>query len=122
VGSFAVRSRLAGDLLVVEPEGALDIHTVGALRDAFTQAFGAGRTQLVVLLDGLDFMDSSGLGVLVGGFKSARDRGGSLWLVCTKPFLLRTLRITGLNKVFTVHQSLDSLVRPSGAGPVERQP
>jgi anti-sigma B factor antagonist len=122
VGSFAVKSRLAGNVLVLEPEGPLDIHTVAELREAFTQAFGDGNTHLVVVLDGLDFMDSSGLGVLVGGFKNARERGGSLRLVCTKPFLLKTLRITGLSKVFSVHGSLEGLISPSGAGPVELQP
>jgi anti-sigma B factor antagonist len=121
VSSSPVKSRLEGDV-VVEPEGALDLHTVGALREAFTDAFGAGHIHLVVVLDGVDFMDSSGLGVLVGAFKTARARRGSLRLVCNKAFLLRTLRITGLNKVLPVHESLEGLLSPSNAAPVERQP
>jgi anti-sigma B factor antagonist len=117
VSSGMVKSHLEGDVLVVAPQGALDLHTVGALRKAFTRAFKDGHTHLVVDLDGVDLMDSSGLGVLVGALKTAHESRGSVRLICTKPPLLRTFRVTGLNKVFTIHESLAGLTRPSETTP-----
>jgi anti-sigma B factor antagonist len=118
VSSFAAKSRVVGDLMVVEPEGALDLNTVGKLRDAFTDAFDAGYKDLVVVLDGLDFMDSSGLGVIVGALKRARASDGSVRLVCNKTFILKTLRVTGLNRVFAVHDSLDAAIGGSSQSQV----
>ncbi len=53
---------------------------------------------------------STGLGVLVGGLKRARQAGGSLQLVCTKPPVLTVLRVTGLLKVFPVNSSVEDAV------------
>jgi anti-sigma B factor antagonist len=110
---LAVKSSVVGQVVVIEPEGDLDLDTVTALRSAFTDAFEGGYSDLVVVLDGLDFIDSSGLGVLVGALKRARARGGSVGLVCRSPFLTRTLKVTGLDRVFTVDESLDALVEPA---------
>jgi anti-sigma B factor antagonist len=121
VSFSTVKSHVEGDVLVVEPEGALDLYTVGALRRTFTEAFEAGHTHLVVVLNGVDLMDSSGLGVLVGALKAARVREGSVRLVCTQPLLLQTLRLTGLDKVFMVRASVQEVVSPpSSTGLADR--
>jgi anti-sigma B factor antagonist len=59
----------------------------------------------VVDLEAVEFLDSTGLGVLVGGLKKVRTYGGSLELVCTQERLLKIFRITGLSKVFAIHGS-----------------
>ena len=56
---------------------------------------------------GVDFLDSTGLGVLVGGLKRARSHEGSLQLVCDQEKILKVFRITGLTKVFPIHASLE---------------
>ena len=66
-----------------------------------------GHYRLVVDLEGVEFMDSTGLGVLVSCLKRAKEHGGDLSLVCTSPQILRVLSITGLDKVFEVRASLD---------------
>lgn len=92
----------------MEPSGQLDIHTVGPFRDAIADWIDKGHTDFWVTLDGLDFMDSSGLGVLVGALKRLRALDGSLQIICSKPFLLRIFSITGLETVFVIGPSLDS--------------
>ena len=109
MGLLTVKSYVKDDALVIEPVGDLDLFTVGQLRATLTDAFERGRTRLVIVLDGLDFMDSSGLGVLVGALKRARAENGTVELVCSKSFLARTLKVTGLDRVFVVHATLESL-------------
>jgi anti-sigma B factor antagonist len=55
----------------------------------------------------VEFIDSTGLGVLVGMLQRIRARDGSMSLVCSRDGLLRVFRITGLEKVFTIHGSLE---------------
>jgi anti-sigma B factor antagonist len=55
----------------------------------------------------VEFLDSTGLGVLVGGLKKVRAHDGSLQLVCSQERLLKIFRITGLAKVFVIHESAD---------------
>jgi anti-sigma B factor antagonist len=70
-----------------------------------------GRTRLIVNLTEVGFMDSSGLGVLVGGLKRLTERGGKLVLACPEGSPLKVLTITGLDKVFPIHASVDEALR-----------
>jgi anti-sigma B factor antagonist len=57
-------------------------------------------------MEGVEFLDSTGLGVLVGGLKRVRSHNGTLRLVCTQEKILKVFRITGLTKVFPIFGSL----------------
>jgi hypothetical protein len=59
--------------------------------------------------DGIE-LDSTGLGVLVGGLKRVRAHDGSLDLVCTQERILKIFRITGLTKVFGIHDTVDEAI------------
>ena len=63
---------------------------------------GAG---IVVDLEGVDFLDSAGIGVLVGGRERARSQDGDLVLVATGRSVLKVLDLTGLTRVFEIHGS-----------------
>jgi anti-sigma B factor antagonist len=106
-------SRLQDGAVIVEPAGQLDIFTVDQFRDVISGWIDNGHTDIWVNLDGLDFMDSSGLGALVGTLKRLRAHDGSLQLVCTKPSLLRLFTMTGLHKVFAIHPSVPPAPSPS---------
>ena len=62
-------------------------------------------------MENVDFLDSTGLGVLVGGLKKVRAHDGSLQLICTQERLLKIFRITGLAKVFTIHATAEAAAR-----------
>lgn len=98
---------------VVAVGGEIDVYTAPKLRDKITELVGSGSYDLVVDLEGVEFLDSTGLGVLVGGLKKVRAHDGSLQLVCTQDRLLKIFRITGLAKVFTIHQSADAALAGS---------
>jgi anti-sigma B factor antagonist len=72
-----------------------------------------GSTRIVVDLDGVDFLDSTGLGVLVGALKRVRSNDGELSLVCTQPRIRKVFEVTGLTKVFALYDSVDEAVAGS---------
>lgn len=102
-----VESKARGDWIVVTVTGEVDVYTAPKLKDELVGLIEEGKNQIVVDLEGVEFMDSSGLGVLVGALRRLKEREGTLALVCTKGPVLRILSITGLNKVFPVYQSVD---------------
>jgi anti-sigma B factor antagonist len=71
---------------------------------------------LVIELPGAQFLDSTGLGVLVGGLKKVRSLGGELSLVCSQERILKVFRITGLTSVFPIYDALDDAVSAVVAG------
>src|SRR5690606_25670313 len=75
-----------------------------------------GATSVVVDLRRVDFLDSTGLGVLVGALKRLRLAGGQLALVCDSEKLLKVFRITALDRVFTLHDSVEAA---TAAAPAE---
>jgi anti-sigma B factor antagonist len=90
---------------VVAVGGEIDVYTAPKLRDKITELVAAGVYDIVVDMGAVEFLDSTGLGVLVGGLKKVRAHDGSLQLVCSQERLLKIFRITGLAKVFAIHGS-----------------
>ena len=80
------------------------------MREKLVELVSEGRYNLVVDLEAVDFLDSTGLGVLVGGLKRLRSHDGDLSLVCTQHRILKVFEITGLTKVFAIHDSVDAAV------------
>jgi anti-sigma B factor antagonist len=92
---------------IVAVGGEIDVYTAPKLRDKITELVADGVYQIVVDMEAVEFLDSTGLGVLVGGLKKVRAHDGSLELICTQDRLLKIFRITGLAKVFVIHDSAD---------------
>jgi anti-sigma B factor antagonist len=95
---------------VVDVEGEIDIYTSPRLRELLIDLVGKGNYQLIVNLDKVGFLDSTALGVLVGGLKRVRPHDGFLDLVCTQERILNIFRITGLTKVFGIYQTVDQAI------------
>jgi len=99
---------------VLEVAGEIDVYTAPKLREKLIELVSEGNYHLVIDLEKVDFLDSTGLGVLVGSLKRVRNHGGSLQLVCTQEKILKIFRITGLTKVFPIHGSVaEATARPA---------
>jgi len=92
---------------VVALEGEIDVYTAPRLKDALVEAIADGCSHVIIDLEKVAFIDSSGLGVLVGALRRAKERGGTVRLVCTREGILKIFRITGLDKVFPIFASRD---------------
>lgn len=97
----------AGGSCTIALEGEVDVYTSPRLREELTSVMDAGCANIIVDLDKLGFIDSSGLGVLVSALRRVKERGGTLRLVCTKESILKVFRITGLDKVFPLFATVD---------------
>ncbi len=92
---------------MVAVEGEIDAYTAPQLRERLNELLEQRRYEILVDLEGVEFMDSTGLGILVGAHKRAKEHDGTVALVSTRPALLRVFSITGLDKVFPIRDSPD---------------
>ncbi|MBV8370120.1 MAG: STAS domain-containing protein [Candidatus Eremiobacteraeota bacterium] len=107
---LSIHVHLIDDTQVFELVGSLDIATSPTVRAALTSASERGNHRLIVDLTRVDFLDSTGLGALIGGQRRAKEFDGEVRLVAKEGQILRLLRITGLLKVFAVYPTLDQAV------------
>ena len=102
---LSLQTREVDSRTIVSVGGEIDVYTAPKLRDKITELVGNGNYNLVIDMEKVDFLDSTGLGVLVGGLKKVRAHDGSMRLICNQERLLKIFRITGLAKVFAIHGS-----------------
>jgi len=102
---LSLETRQEGERTIIEVGGEIDVYTAPRLRDRITELVSDGNYNLVIDMEKVDFLDSTGLGVLVGGLKKVRAHEGSMRLICNQERLLKIFRITGLAKVFAIHST-----------------
>src|SRR5438270_13156508 len=92
---------------VLAVRGEVDVYTAPRFRERLIELVSEGKHKIVVDLEAVDFLDSTGLGVLVGGLKRLRSHDGDLSLVCTQSRILKVFEITGLTSVFSIASTVD---------------
>lgn len=96
---------------VLKPEGDLDVYTVGSLRDALGSIVELESPKVVVDLDSVPFMDSSGLGALMGGVRRLREAGGDLAISCTREQHLKLFTITGFGEGVSIAPTVEEAAK-----------
>ena len=92
---------------VISLGGEIDLYTAPEFKERMVELIDAGKKHIVVDLSTATFIDSTTLGVLVGGVKRLRPAGGALALVCTDQNITKIFEITGLDRVFAIHATRD---------------
>jgi anti-sigma B factor antagonist len=110
VVDLTLSTRVVAGRAIIAVGGEIDVYTAPKLRDTITELVADGSYQIVVDMTEVEFLDSTGLGVLVGGLKKVRAHDGALELVCNNDRLLKIFKITGLAKVFVIHDSVDAVL------------
>jgi anti-sigma B factor antagonist len=105
---LSLATRVVSAHTVLEVGGEVDVYTAPRLRERIVELFDGGIGAVVVDLGRVDFMDSTGLGVLVGAWRKARASGVSFGVVCGKESLLKIFRITALDQVLPLYASIDA--------------
>lgn len=100
---------------LLRPTGELDAYTVAQFREALAEHATSGR--LVVDLCGVPFIDSAGLGALIGGIRRIRENEGRVVVYCNGTTLLRLLHTTGFDRIVPVEETLEAAV-----GALDRDP
>jgi len=88
---------------VIELGGEIDLYTAPEFKERMVELIDAGKKHIVVDLSTATFIDSTTLGVLVGGVKRLRPTGGALALVCSDQNITKIFEITGLDRVFAIY-------------------
>ena len=87
------------------PVGELDAYTVGQFREALGEL--ASQPKLLIDMSEVPFVDSAGLGALIGGIRRARESGGDVAVCCNRPTLVRLLHTTGFDRIVTVTETVE---------------
>ncbi|MDQ2817687.1 MAG: STAS domain-containing protein [Candidatus Eremiobacteraeota bacterium] len=93
------------DISVVDLNGEIDVYTSPKVKETITDLIDQGHYTLVINLEHVRYIDSTGLGVLIGGLKRVREHSGTVNLVCTNPQIKKIFDITGLVKIFGIYDS-----------------
>jgi len=104
--ALTVSTRNGPGCAIVAVSGDVDISTSPDLREALAEAVAAGNRAIVVDLSAVRFVDSTGLGVLVGAYTAVRNAGGRLSVVNDHAPVLKVFTITALHDVLGVHPTL----------------
>ena len=98
------------DCAVLHIAGEVDVYSAPQLRERVIQLLADGIPHIIADLRGVDFLDSTGLGALVGSLKRLREQDGSLKLVTGAGRIPQLFRLTGLVRVFALHQSVPEAI------------
>ena len=111
---LSLATRTVDEHTVLEVGGEVDVYTAPRLRERLIELVDGGARDVVVDLGRVDFLDSTGLGVLAGARKRLRAADGTFGLVCSKEPLLKIFRITALDQVFPIFPSVEAATSTSG--------
>ena len=99
--------QLANDTYAISLSGEIDLYTAPVFKQQLLEVIGEGARHVVVDLSSTTFIDSTTLGVLVGGLRRLRAADGELTIVCSDPNITKIFEITGLDRVFDLVRTRD---------------
>lgn len=102
MADLLIETRMVGDKPVLDLTGEVDSYNSPKLREKMVRMIDEGNTDLVINMAGVDYIDSTGLGTLVGGLKRASEKNGAIRIICPNEQIYKVFNITGLVKVFPI--------------------
>jgi anti-sigma B factor antagonist len=109
--NFDIKTEQLGDArYVISLAGEVDLYTAPEFKQQLLEVIGSGGKKVIVDFSDTTFIDSTTLGVLVGGVKRLRSNDGQLSLVCSDRNITKIFEITGLDRVFTIYSTRDAAV------------
>ena len=112
--------QVAADVWVIALTGEIDLYTAPEFKQQLIDVIAQGAKQVVVDLTETTFIDSTTLGVLVGGVKRLRPNDGQLSIVCSDRNITKIFEITGLNRGFTIHADRTEALESAGVSEAQR--
>jgi anti-sigma B factor antagonist len=115
--NFDIKTEQLGNgTALISLAGEVDLNTAPEFKQQLLEVIGEGAKTVLVDLTDTTFIDSTTLGVLVGGVKRLRPNGGQLALVCNDRNITKIFEITGLDRVFTIYPTRDEAIAGTGDG------
>ncbi len=102
MADLKIDTRMVNGKAVLDLTGEVDSYNSPKLREKMVALIDEGSLHLIVNMTGVDYIDSTGLGTLVGGLKRASEKDGSIGIICPNEQIYKVFSITGLVKVFPI--------------------
>jgi anti-sigma B factor antagonist len=93
--------------LTFNVSGEVDVFSSTELKDALEHAIHQGSTKIILCMSGVEYIDSTGLGVLINAMKAAKEKEGVLIIVSPSPRVVRLFDLTGVTSLFTICDTLE---------------
>ncbi len=93
---------LEANIQAVDVHGEIDVYTSPKVKETIHSLIEKGHYNLIINLEGVRYIDSTGLGVLIGALKKVREHNGRILLICTNPQIKKIFNLTGLVKIFEI--------------------
>jgi len=109
--NFKISERtLEAGQIVLDISGEVDVLTAPLLKDAIIGQVTKGASQIIINLEAVDYLDSTGLGTLIGGLKRTREAKTRLSIAGMNSRIRRLFDITGIDKIFVIHDTVADAV------------
>lgn len=103
---------IINNYMIVKLKGELDHHTSEEARKKIDQKYYSNNlTNIILDLRELNFMDSSGIGLIMGRYKNCADRNGMISIVSTSPYINRMLKMSGIQKLVDIYQTIEEAIK-----------
>ncbi len=99
-----IQKRIEGDIAVLSLQGRLDLTSASSLKEISKEVLAANAKKMILNMDKVDFINSSGLGALVSILKEVRNSQGSMRLTNLAPYVKEIFDITQLTNIFEIYQ------------------
>ena len=106
---------IGNEASIIDLEGEVDVYTAPQLKQQIITLLDGGVKRVVINLSSVEYLDSTALGVLIGGLKRLRERDGTLDLICPNPRIRRIFEITGLDKIFDIYSTEADAAKKAGS-------
>ncbi|MGR9085789.1 MAG: STAS domain-containing protein [Gammaproteobacteria bacterium] len=106
--------KINGYSVLFVQEERIDAHNSGTLKEYILRLIEQGEDKIVIQLEQVRFIDSSGLGALLSGHKNAVAKAGRLALACCKQQVLSMFELTRLNRIFEIYSDLNEVFDSAG--------
>lgn len=99
---------------IISVQGEIDVYTSPRVKETINELIEKENYNLIINLEEVRYIDSTGLGVLIGALKRVREHNGSINLICTNPQIKKIFNITGLVKIFGIFKSEEEAIQNIG--------
>ncbi|HNZ83014.1 MAG TPA: STAS domain-containing protein [Sedimentibacter sp.] len=102
--SLEIENKIQDNIIEIKPIGEVDIYTSPKLKNKIFALIDERNTNILIDGEGLEYIDSTGLGVLMSIYKKLQEKGLNFTIINLKPNIYKLFDITGLNKVFNIRE------------------